>query len=202
MLWVCWLIAGDGICRAVDALFTITVKVSSPSFIVSTHEGLIMNLEITDVDQKLTIQNFVTNALCSLEMDGNSNVFCIVKNASFKMGSSVANPKREFDWQAHSVRPDSLDCVTLKMSRSSLFWKEPFKMNFMTGHMPDRYRFVYYCLQWQKATGQTLTINWRFIQEFWAGSGWSQGLSAPDISPKYDVTSIEIADPRAHLQVP
>jgi hypothetical protein len=175
-----WLFAGKTFCHLVDYVFVSSKKLDISSIQFSP-TGLTIN--------ELALDSNGENVF-SLD----SNGYLVFNNSgnSFSLGTARELSYSEENWKVYLLTPDSSDQVSLEESHSLFFWKEPFKMNFMTGHTADRYRFRYYTLRWQKASGTSLTIDWRYEQNFNAGMGWSRGNSVPNSKYTYGITSLKV----------
>lgn len=57
---------------------------------------------------------------------------------------------------------DPGDRITFVHTQGRLIWPNWFEMNFMTGRTPTWKRFHHYRLVWRKASGETLTMFWRY----------------------------------------
>jgi hypothetical protein len=88
--------------------------------------------------------------------------------------------------------PEAGDELIFIRARSPLPWPTPFEFNIMIPHSPWWKRYVYYRLLWKKHSGARLEMLWRYEQQYYAASGWSQpammwnsqtGLLRIDIRP-------------------
>lgn len=64
------------------------------------------------------------------------------------------------------------DRVTFERKEGWFAWPNWFEMNFMTGATPQWKRFVTYRLVWEKSSGDTLTLSWRFEHYYYPLDGW------------------------------
>jgi hypothetical protein len=177
---ILWLIAGKTFCHLVDNVFVSSKKLDISSIQLSP--------------TGLTINDLALDANGENVFSLDSNGYLVYNNSgnSFSMGTARELSNSEENWKLYLIGPDSSDQVSLEESHSIFFWKEPFKMNFMTGYTADRYRFRYYTLRWQKTSGETLTIDWRYEQNFNAGMGWSEANSVPNSKYEYGITSLKV----------
>jgi hypothetical protein len=180
---ILWLFAGKTFCNLTDNVFVSSKKLDISSIQLSP-TGLTINTLAIDSNGE-NVFSLDTNGYLVFNNSGNS----------FSMGTARELSNSEENWKVYLIGPDSLDQVSLDESHSLFFWKEPFKMNFMTGHTPDRYRFRYYTLRWLKSSGATFTVNWRYEQYFHAGTGWSEDNSIPNSNYTYGITSLKMTSP-------
>jgi hypothetical protein len=89
--------------------------------------------------------------------------------------------------------PEPGDALTFTVTRSVLGWPTPFEFSFLT-RTPWWKRYVYYRLIWKKPSGAQLTMLWRYEQDYFARSGWTEpammwnfetGLLEADIRRKH-----------------
>ncbi len=57
---------------------------------------------------------------------------------------------------------DAGDRITFVHTQGRLIWPNWFETNYMTGQVPTWKRFHHYRLAWRKASGETLTLFWRY----------------------------------------
>jgi hypothetical protein len=179
-IFLVWLLAGRTFCHVIDLLFVRHTRVSVPSIQFSP-----MGLSINSLA-------FDSNEQNRFLLDTNNRLVFYNGQHSFTIGDATSLSDTETNWKVYSLTPNPSDQISLKESHSLLFWKEPFKMNFITGHTPDRYRFRYYTLQWKKSSGATLIVKWQYEQYFNAETGWGSDMT-PGNGYTYGITSLEIS---------
>jgi len=64
------------------------------------------------------------------------------------------------------------DELSLASSRSLIGWPTPFEFYIMI-HSPWWKRYVYYRLVWKKRSGAKLEMRWRYEQDYYTASGWT-----------------------------
>lgn len=69
--------------------------------------------------------------------------------------------------------PERGDALTFTTTRSVLGWPTPFEFSILT-RTPWWKRYVYYRLTWKKVSGAELAMLWRYEQDNFAGSGWTE----------------------------
>jgi hypothetical protein len=83
------------------------------------------------------------------------------------------------------------DELSFSSSRSLIGWPTPFEFYIMI-HSPWWKRYVYYRLVWKKRSGAKLEMRWRYEQDYYAATGWTEpammwngqtGLLRVDIAP-------------------
>lgn len=104
-----------------------------------------------------------------VDCGSSGRVVLSIDGRAFELGARVG-PSGAVDFT-----PDPGDEVSLTVDRSILSWPTPFDFNFMTGRSPSWKRHLYYRLQWTKASGDRLTMVWRFEQYFYGSDGWASG---------------------------
>ncbi len=72
--------------------------------------------------------------------------------------------------------PDAGDQIRFIRSRSLLSWPTPFDINWLGGSSPQWKRYVYYQLEWRKASGAKLEMAWRYQQDYYSRKGWTEAL--------------------------
>jgi hypothetical protein len=68
---------------------------------------------------------------------------------------------------------DPGDELSLRSSHSALGWPTPFEFKILGGTSPWWKRYVYYRLVWKKRSGSKLEMRWRYEQQYYSASGWS-----------------------------
>jgi len=184
-LVVAWLMAGRLLALLVDQLVT-TPAVSLPVAPLEYDGGgfLIGKLEMTFG---------ATNNLRSdieLRSDSSNRVILSSGGKTFVLGPRT-NPvdpsgRPEIDFVAEPG-----DELSFASSRSLIGWPTPFEFYIMI-RSPWWKRYVYYRLVWKKRSGAKLEMRWRYEQDYYAASGWTEpvmmwngqtGLLGIDIAP-------------------
>lgn len=65
------------------------------------------------------------------------------------------------------------DRITITRTQGRLSWPDWFETNWMTGNSPRWKRFVTYRLHWQKPSGASFELFWRFEQWYYPMDGWT-----------------------------
>ena len=67
------------------------------------------------------------------------------------------------------------DELTFRIERSALSQPTPFEISFLGGSTPWWRRHLYYRLEWKKPSGAKLDMLWRFEQQYYSKTGWTEG---------------------------
>ena len=109
--------------------------------------------------------------VAALQVNATDQLVLVADERRFVFGSRAGTiPGADEPMPAFAADPG--DMSSLVVRRSLLSWPTPFEFNFMTGQSPSWRRHLYYLLLWRKASGQRLTMRWRFEQGFDAVNGW------------------------------
>lgn len=84
--------------------------------------------------------------------------------------------------------PDSGDRIAFVQRRSALAWPTPFRFSIMGAKRPSWDRNSYRELRWTKGSGASITMVWRDLQSFYAGTGWTDGNL--DIAPAISIAEM------------
>jgi hypothetical protein len=121
-----------------------------------------------------------------LTVDSLNRAILQTRDRTFILGPTIrsGNPDLEF-----SADPD--DRVSLS-SRRNFGWPA-YELRILGGPSPWWKRDVYYKLRWHKSTGASLEMHWRYQQQYYRSTGWTQpammwnsqtGLLAAEISDR------------------
>lgn len=89
---------------------------------------------------------------------------------------------------------DAGDHITFAHTRGRLIWPNWFEMNYMTGQVPTWKRFHHYRLAWRKASGETLTLFWRYEDYYYPSD--RRFVGADMVGPDHcGLTRVEISAP-------
>jgi len=92
---------------------------------------------------------------------------------AFPLGTRIGPPPTEGRPDIPFAADDG-DEVVFSRDRSVIAWPTPFEMNFMTGHSPHWRRNIYYRLHWQKRSGESFDLVWRYEEGLYRDYGWSE----------------------------
>ena len=166
VLVIAWLMAGRLLAMLVDQLVT-TPAVSLPAAPLQYDGGgfLIGKLEMTFGATKNLRSDI------ELRSDSSNRVVLSSGGKNFILGPRT-NPvdpsgRPEIDFV---LEPG--DELSLASSRSLIGWPTPFEFYIMI-HSPWWKRYVYYRLVWKKRSGAKLEMRWRYEQDYYTASGWT-----------------------------
>lgn len=128
--------------------------------------------------------------LAKLTSDEHDRLIVTYADQTFVLGMP-AGTMPGADGQVAAFRPDRGDKVSITIEHSALAWPTPFEVNFMTGYVHRWRRWLYYRLIWEKASGQRLTMVWKYEQGWHQQDHWTRpypwdfetGLIRVDIQP-------------------
>src|SRR5271163_2456419 len=184
-LVVAWWMAGRLLALLVDQLVT-TAPLSLPVAPVEDDGGGFFNGEL-----EMTF-GATKNLRSDIELrsDSSNRVVLSSGGKNFILGPRT-NPvdpsgRPEIDFV---LEPG--DELSLASSRSLIGWPTPFEFYIMI-HSPWWKRYVYYRLVWKKRSGAKLEMRWRYEQDYYTASGWTEpammwngqtGLLGVEIAP-------------------
>jgi hypothetical protein len=161
-----WVYAGRYVTLLLDQVGTLGLETTRVDRVEYDGGGLRIGQHSLDFGA-LNNQRFAL-VLCS---DRSNNVVLISGGHSFTFGPRT-NPVHSSGRPDITFIPNAHDAATLITTRSLLSWPTPLPVNFMV-RTPWWKRYVYYRLVWKKASGSELTMLWRYEQDYFAGSGWT-----------------------------
>ena len=173
VLSILWLLAGRKVSLMADGVGT--VRTSSIPVEVVSYEGsgtggiLVVNdlrLDLTPADAKTEPPNVGTTKDGEVALSFGGKVF--------PFGPMKSNSPSTDEKLAAVAQPG--DTASIEISHSAIDWIEPFRTNLMTGQSPSWLRHVYYRIAWERPSGATLDLIWRYEQHFYSGSGWGSSF--------------------------
>jgi hypothetical protein len=195
-----WLSVGRYLTLLVDRLITLRVA-SEPvdrleydggGFLIGKPLSSLYTAELSMTFGSTDNLNFDL-CLCS---DVSNMVVLRSEGRSFTLGPRT-NPVDPSGRPEIYLVPESGDKVSFTVTRSVLSWPTPFEIDFMI-RTPWWKRYVYYRLLWRKRSGAKLAMFWRYEQDYFTGSGWTNpammwnyqtGLLRVDIHPQASMIS-------------
>jgi hypothetical protein len=99
--------------------------------------------------------------------------------------------------------PEPGDQLSLTSRQSLLSWPTPFEIRILGGRSPLWKRYVHYRLLWKKPSGSRLDMRWRYEQQYYSATGWTEpamrwnsqtGLLSVEIQPDAPGTNATLAD--------
>ena len=174
-----WIFGGRQVSLFIDRFGPIEIA-SAPIHAVSYEvSGTGGWLTVNDAHLSL---NHIINSKITLSIGSTkANEFAVASGGKvFAFGPVTSTGENGGDFLA--VVPQPGDEAFLVTRRSALSWPTPFEFNHMTGHSPSWKRHVYYEFRWEKPSGATLDMLWRYEQPFYGqqvvqGDGWGSGFS-------------------------
>lgn len=166
VLGVIWIGTGRYLTMLVDRVVTFGVATTRVASVEYDGAGFRIGERSLDFGA-LNNQRFDL-ALCS---DPSNHVVLSTGGHGFILGPRT-NPVDPSGRPDIAFIPDAHDEASLTTTRSLLSWPTPFDINFMM-RTPWWKHYVYYRLVWKKPSGAELTMSWRYEQDYYAGSGWS-----------------------------
>jgi len=119
--------------------------------------GLLNNLR---ADLRLATDSFHSVVLCA-------------PHGTFTLGPRI-NPSDLFGRPEITFIPDAGDKVSFVTAESLLIWRTPYEFQIFGGASPRWKRYVFYTLIWEKASGASLKMSWRYEQQYYPGCGWTR----------------------------
>lgn len=169
-LAIVWLRAGRQIATVVDRF--IAIHHSSLPVSPLQYDGggfLIGNLSMTF--------GGINNLRFPLELCTNSSNRVILKIAgrAFILGPRT-NPIDPHGRPEIDFVPDTGDTLSFTSDRGLVGWPTPFEFYILSTRSPWWKRYVAYRLVWKKPSGAKLDMRWRYEQEYYADTGWTEPL--------------------------
>jgi hypothetical protein len=167
VLSIFWRIKGKEACASVDTIWTVTTNVVTPSFtlfsFVDDEPMMMYELEITGLENRILFEQLKDNPFCKFRCESNNDYSCIVDEATFYLGKVIAKESDANYRNVFLLKPESQDRIVLKESHSAFSWKP---RHFDLFSRVTRHRFAYVTLKWEKASGQTLVIKWKYLHHY------------------------------------
>ena len=164
---ITWLYAGRRVTSLLDRL--ITIRIASLSVSPIKYDGGGLRIGQADMTFGAT-DNLRSNlVLCSNSLN---RVILSTGGKSFILGPRT-NPVDPSGRPEIDFVPDPGDELSFASRRSVFGWPTPFEFNFMM-RSPWWKRYVYYRLVWKKRDGAKLEMLWRYEQDYYSASGWTE----------------------------
>ena len=165
-LAVLWLFAGQQLVTLVDRVATSPPKPLPVGHYIYSVTGLTIgetNMELCD-SHEIPVD-------IRYDISASGRITLHTQGKAFPLGTRIGPPRAdglsEFPFTA-----DDGDVVSFTRARSLLPWPTPFEVNWMSGHSPSWRRNLYYRLKWQKKSGESLSLVWRFEEGLFRNEGW------------------------------
>ena len=104
-------------------------------------------------------------------VDAQHHLIITVRGQSLVLGAPDGTVSNGGEAQP-AFAPAPGDRVSFGNKEGWYAWPNWFEMNFITGRVPTWKRFVTYKLIWKKASGETLTLTWRYEHYYYPSDGW------------------------------
>ena len=164
---VVWLAAGREVTSLLDRLITVRAMSLPVGTLKYDGGGLVVGdiaLAFASLDNLRSDIRLASDA---------SNRVILSKGAdSFRLGPRL-NPVDPSGRPDIELVAEPGDEVSLRSSQSALAWPTPFEIKILGGPSPWWKRYVYYRLVWKKRSGSKLEMLWRYEQQYYSASGWS-----------------------------
>lgn len=176
-LLIAWLAAARPVALFLDRFITLRVK----SLPVSPLEYDIANLRVGEISMPLLGTDNQRFNL-SVQTDSQNRLVLSRAGQSFTLGPrlSAPDPAGRPDIKFTSEPGDEL---AFRIERSALSQPTPFEINFLGGSTPRWRRHLYYRLEWKKPSSAKLDMLWRFEQQYYSKTGWTEGHMMYDFLP-------------------
>jgi hypothetical protein len=130
----------------------------------------------------------------SLAVDAQGRLVATANGKSIVLGARSGTLPDQSETIA-AFAADAGDSINFVHTQGRLIWPNWFEMNFMTGQTPTWKRFHHYRLAWRKASGETLTLFWRYEDYYYPSDRRFVGadMVGPD---NCGLVRVEISAPR------
>ena len=162
-----WIFYGHQISLLLDRFGTIEMTLARINSIAYQGNGTGGILHVNDLELSLNDRNGPTPSIGTTKND---------QLALADRGKVFAFGPVRTEAENLATVPLAGDDASIEIRRSILNWPTPFEVNFMTGHSPSWKRHLYYRVRWNKPSGATLEMLWRYEQYFYPGNGWASGF--------------------------
>jgi hypothetical protein len=162
-----WLLGGRQLVLLVDRAATSPAE----TLPVGRYQYGVTDLTIGDAKMEL----FDTNEIpVDIRYDVNAagRLTLHTQGKAFPLGTRIGPPRTD-GLPEFPFTSDDGDVVSFTRGRSLVRWPTPFEVNWMTGHSPSWRRNLYYRLHWQKKSGESLVLVWRFEEGLFREQGWT-----------------------------
>jgi hypothetical protein len=165
---VLWLAAGRELTSLLDRLITIRAVSLPVSPLKYDGGGLVVG------DVLLTFAS-LDNLRSDIHLSGDTSnrVILSTGRGAFALGPRV-NPVDPSGRPDIELVAEAGDDVSLRSSQSAVGWPTPFEFRILGGPSPWWKRYVYYRLVWKRRSGAKLEMRWRYEQQYYLASGWSE----------------------------
>jgi hypothetical protein len=167
VLGIIWLCAGRYLTLFVDRFTTVSVESERVDNLVYDGGGFRVG-ELSMTFGSIDNQRFDL----TLTSDASNMVVLTSAGRSFTLGPRT-NPVDPSGRPEIYFIPERGDELSFTAGRSVLSWPTPFDF-YILMRTPWWKRYVYYRLVWKKPSGATLAMLWRYEQDYFAGSGWTE----------------------------
>ncbi|HZY60448.1 MAG TPA: hypothetical protein VFE56_11830 [Candidatus Binataceae bacterium] len=169
-LGVAWVYAGRQLALFLDRFITIGVT----SLPVSPLEYDGGSLLIGKLQMTFGKTDNLNYDLC-VQFDSRNRVLLSTGGRFFTMGPRT-NPVDPSGRPEIDLISEPGDKLSFTAVRSALGWPTPLEFNIMISHSPWWKRYVYYRLVWNKPSGAKLEMLWRYEQDYYTATGWTEPL--------------------------
>ena len=169
-----WIVGGRRFTRLLDRFITLDAQHIPVTSMQYDGGGMRLNgLTLTFASTNNLLGDIKVFADRKLSADRAGHAVLLANGQQFTLGPCTAGPDPSGRPELAFVA-DSDDQISILSSRSLLSWPTWFEFQILGGRSPWWRRYVYYELLWKKSEGHTLEMRWRYEQQYYSGTGWTE----------------------------